>query len=120
VSTLRWERVHEPLLPRKAFMRRLAGNAAVGLIFVTASLAVGMIGFHGFEQMSWLDAFVNASMLLSGMGPLSMPQTVGGKLFAGCYALFSGLAVLLVAGLLFAPIIHRFLHHMHLRDSAGG
>ena len=114
---MHWERLHEPLLPRRAFVRRLAGNGAAGLTFVLASLALGMSGFHGFEHMSWLDAFVNASMLLSGMGPLAAPQTVDGKLFAGCYALFSGLAVLLVAGLLFAPVVHRFLHRIHLRDN---
>lgn len=104
----------KPLLPPQLFFRRLLASVAVGLGLIIVSLAVGMAGYHGFEELSWLDAFVNASMILSGMGPLLSPVTTGGKLFAGLYALYSGLAVLVIAGVIFAPVAHRFLHRFHL------
>ncbi len=83
---------------------------------VALSLFVGMAGYHYFESLAWLDAFANAAMILSGMGPLAQPQTAGGKLFAGLYALYSGLAVVMIAGITFAPIVHRFMHQMHLEE----
>lgn len=73
-----------------------------------------MCGYHWFEDMPWVDAFVNAAMILSGMGPLGPLQTWGGKLFAGCYALYSGLAVIVTAGVMLAPIVHRVVHRFHL------
>ena len=81
---------------------------------VLVSLAIGMAGYHGYEGLPWIDAFLNASMILSGMGPLLQPATTGGKLFAGFYALYSGLAVLLIAGVIFGPVVHRFLHRFHI------
>ena len=78
-----------------------------------------MSGYHFFENLPWLDAFVNAAMILSGMGPLANPQTAGGKLFAGCYALYSGLVLILVAGVVFAPVVHRFLHRFHVEEAEG-
>ena len=72
-----------------------------------------MLGYHRLFAIPWIDAFVNASMILSGMGPLAVPETTGAKLFAGVYALFSGLAVLAIAGVIFAPAIHRLLHYLH-------
>lgn len=110
----RLETRFHPLAPRDVFVRRLIGSTSLGLAVVTVSLAAGMAGYHGFEGLSWIDAFVNAAMILSGMGPLMQPVTTGGKLFAGFYALYSGLAVIFVAGLMFAPIVHRFMHRFHL------
>jgi hypothetical protein len=78
------------------------------------ALAVGMCGYHGFEAMPWVDSFCNASMILSGMGPMGELKTEGGKIFAGCYALFSGLAFIVVVGVILAPVVHRFLHKFHL------
>lgn len=104
----------KPLAPPQIFFRRLLASIAVGVGLIVVSLAVGMAGYHGYEGLSWLDAFVNASMILSGMGPLLSPVTTGGKLFAGFYALYSGLAVLVIAGVIFAPVAHRFLHRFHL------
>jgi len=104
----------KPLPPRDVFFRRLIASAAVGLGLVAVSLAVGMAGYHGYEGLPWIDAFLNASMILSGMGPLLSPVTTGGKLFAGFYALYSGLAVLVIAGVIFAPVVHRFLHRFHM------
>jgi hypothetical protein len=104
----------KPLLPREIFFRRLLVSASAGLGLVAVSLAVGMAGYHGYEGLPWIDAFVNASMILSGMGPLMSPVTTAGKLFAGIYALYSGLAVLVIAGVIFAPVVHRFLHRFHM------
>ncbi len=110
---MHFEHRHEPLVPLSRFLRRLASSFAIGLGLVAVSLAVGMLGYRRLFALSWIDAFVNASMILSGMGPLAIPQTTGAKLFAGGYALFSGLAVLAIAGIIFAPAIHRFLHYLH-------
>jgi hypothetical protein len=104
----------KPLPPPEVFARRLLASTAVGLALVIASLAVGMAGYHGYEGLPWIDAFLNASMILSGMGPLMQPATTGGKLFAGIYALYSGLAVLVIAGVIFGPVVHRFLHRFHI------
>ena len=106
-----------PLLPWTAFLRRLAVSAALGLLLILMSLAVGMAGYHYFESLAWIDAFANAAMILSGMGPLAQPQTNAGKLFAGLYALYSGLAVVMIAGITFAPAVHRFLHQLHLETN---
>jgi hypothetical protein len=103
-----------PLLPRRAFYFRLAQSAGVGFLMVLVFLGIGMMGYHFFEGMPWIDAFANAAMILSGMGPLTTLQTSSGKLFAGCYALFSGLAFILIIGFVFAPVVHRFLHKFHL------
>lgn len=101
------------------FILHLTRNSFFGLIFIVLALFVGMLGYHGFEKMSWIDAFVNASMILSGMGPLSPLQTSGGKIFAGCYALFSGLAFIAIMAIIFAPIIHHFFKRIHLEVSRG-
>jgi len=106
----------KPLAPPRVFARRLLASASVGLALVIASLAVGMAGYHGYEGLPWIDAFLNASMILSGMGPLLQPATTGGKIFAGVYALYSGLAVLVIAGVIFGPVVHRFLHRFHLES----
>src|SRR5690242_13759277 len=111
-----YERRTQPLLPRRVFYRRLSRGALMGATIISASLLIGMAGYHYFEKLSWLDAFTNASMILSGMGPLAPIQTTPGKLFAGCYALFSGIAFISSIGVVFAPIYHRFLHKFHLES----
>jgi hypothetical protein len=88
----------------------------IGAAIILASLAIGMAGYHYFEKLPWIDAFTNASMILSGMGPLAPIQTKAGKLFAGCYALFSGIAFISSIGVVFAPIYHRFLHKFHIES----
>jgi hypothetical protein len=109
-----FEHRSDPLLPRREFFGRLMRCAVAGAGIVAASLFIGMFGYHALEGFSWLDAFVNASMLLGGMGPVDPVHTTGGKLFAGFYALYCGFAVLAIAGIIFAPIVHRFLHRFHL------
>ena len=111
-----YERRHHSLLPWPAFRRRLAVNMMIGLVITFGSLVAGMAGYWGFEGFGLVQSFLNASMILSGMGPVDEMLTTGGKVFAGFYALYSGLAVLAVAGLLFAPLIHRLLHHFHAAD----
>jgi len=109
-----------PLLPRRVFYRRLARNAVMGIAVLAFSLGIGMAGYHAFEHQPWLDAFLNAAMILSGMGPVATLQTVAGKLFAGCYAIYSGIALISIMGIIFAPVVHRFLHRFHLEDEGRG
>jgi hypothetical protein len=111
---LRFESMHQPLASRRSFAKRIARNGAVAIALVGLSLAIGMAGYRYFEGMTWIDAFVNAAMILSGMGPLGPLTTWGGKLFAGLYAIYSGLALILVTGIVFAPVVHRMLHRFHL------
>lgn len=114
-----FEHRSSPLIPWPRFLRRLANSALLGVLLIASSLFLGVVGYHCFENMSWIDAFANAAMILSGMGPLVPLQTDGGKIFAGLYALFSGLALLGVAGVIFAPVLHRFLHRFHRDEKAG-
>lgn len=101
----------------QAFFIHLIRNMFIGIIFIMIAMMIGMMGYHSFEHMSWVDAFVNAAMILSGMGPLSPLTTTGGKIFAGCYALFSGLAFIVLISVMFAPFIHRFFKKIHLENS---
>ena len=91
----------------------MAAHFAVASGFVAVSLVIGMAGYARYEHLSWRDAFLNAAMLLGGMGPVESPQSDGGKLFAGFYALYSGLVFLVVAAILIAPAVHRMLHKFH-------
>lgn len=109
-----FEKRQQPLASRKKFALRLLRNIVFGLIFLVVGLFIGMVGYRYTEGMSWVDAFVNASMILSGMGPLGTLATNGGKIFAGFYALFSGLAFIFIVGVILAPIVHRFFHKFHL------
>ena len=109
-----FEHHQEPLLRKPAYHRRLLRHSGMALLVVIASLSIGILGYHCCEGLGWLDSFVNASMILSGMGPVNELHQTAGKVFAGCYALFSGVAFILIAGILFAPVVHRFLHKFHL------
>ena len=109
-----FEQRTEPLLSRRAFLLREARFGAVALSLILGSLIAGILGYHYFESLSWIDALVNASMILGGMGPVNELKTTAGKLFASFYALYSGIIFLVIAGLFFAPILHRILHSFHL------
>lgn len=113
-----FEHVSKPLIPKRAFRRRLVSASILVALLVAVSLAMGMLGYHWLESMTWLDAFLSASMLLSGMGPVGAPVTAGGKLFAGMYALYSGFVALICAAVLAAPVLHRFLHRFHIEEGA--
>src|SRR5206468_9181257 len=104
-----YERRGDPIASRARFTARMARHVAAALAFAGVSLFIGMAGYVYFEQLSWLDAFVDASMLLGGMGPVHTPETPAGKLFAGLYALYSGLVFLVTAGVVLAPVLHRAL-----------
>jgi hypothetical protein len=110
---LDYEARHQPLLPRSKFLARLGRSFALASALIAVSLVGGMAGYHCFEGMPWIDAFANASMILSGMGPLATLQTSAGKLFAGCYALYSGLLLIAATRIMFGPIVHRLLHRFH-------
>lgn len=109
-----FERRHQPVIPPEKFVVRLVHSGIVALVLIAISLLVGMIGYRTFEGLSWIDAFLNSAMLMGGMGPVNNPVTDGGKLFAGFYALYCGLAVIFVAGVILAPIAHRILHRFHV------
>ncbi len=111
-----YERHGERVLPTRAFVWRVARHTGVAALLVSASLFVGMLGYVRFESLSWLDAFLNAAMLLGGMGPVETPRTPGGKLFAGLYALYAGMVFLVVAGVLLVPVVHRVLHTFHWKQ----
>jgi len=113
---LHFEHKRQPLASRKMFAKRLAGSFTLSLALIMLSLLGGMAGYHHFEAMPWIDAFVNAAMILSGMGPIGTLQTWNGKAFAGMYALYSGLVLILAMGIVIAPIVHRVLHRFNLED----
>ncbi|HJR13432.1 MAG TPA: hypothetical protein VJ833_05995 [Rhodanobacteraceae bacterium] len=107
----------EPLLPWRLFLLRRVGKTLVATTAIIAvSLILGILGYHLTEGMGWLNAFLNASMILGGMGPVDTLHTAAGKLFAGFYALYSGLVLVGTAGLLLAPFMHRLLHRFHLEN----
>lgn len=100
------------------FIFHLVRTISIGIFLILLALIFGMSGYHHFEHMTWTDAFINASMILSGMGPLTPLVTQGGKIFAGIYALFSGLAFIVIIALIFSPIIHLFFRKIHLESHA--
>ena len=112
-----YERFARRLASRDVYRRRLVGAGRVGLALIAISLAIGIAGYAITEHLSLLDAFLNASMILSGMGPIHEPKTVAGKLFAGLYALYSGFAVLAIAAFMFSPVVHRLFHRFHIADT---
>lgn len=114
-----YEHRSQPLLSRRLFVRRLVRHWLIALLTIFISLAAGITGYHVLERLPWIDSLLNAAMILGGMGPVNELHTTGGKIFASCYALFSGIIFLVVAGTLMAPLVHRFLHQLHL-DRTGG
>jgi hypothetical protein len=109
-----FEHKADKLLPRREYLHRLARSVAVGLGLIAVSLAVGMVGYHTIAGLAWIDAFLDSAMILGGMGPVSTLQGNAAKLFAGCYALYCGIALLSTAGIILAPVVHRSLHKFHL------
>lgn len=111
---LLYEHRSDPLLSRAQFARRVLAHGGLALIIIAMSLAIGVVGYHVLNGMSWVDSLLNASMILGGMGPVDAMTSDAAKVFASLYALFSGIVFLAVAGVLFAPIFHRLLHRLHM------
>ena len=114
MSLFQFEHHKAPLLPRDEFVGRLLRNAGIATAMIVLSLGLGMVGYHAFVHVDWTDSFLNASMILTGMGEITPLDTAAGKIFAGFYALFSGVAFLTIIGVLVAPVVHRFMHRFHL------
>jgi hypothetical protein len=108
-----YESRNHPPLGRKEFMFRMLNHVAAAAGLLVFSIIAGMVGYRGFEHLSVNDAFLNACMLLGGMGPVNIPLTAAGKIFAGLFALYSGLVFIVTAALIFTPVIHRLLHKFH-------
>ena len=102
------------------FVGRLALSLVAASLVIGLSLGAGIWGYCTFEGMSLIDGFLNAAMILSGMGPVAQLNTPAGKIFAGCYALYSGLALVATTGIILAPVVHRLLHHFHIEDEKDG
>jgi hypothetical protein len=108
-----YETRRNPPLSQRHFALRLARHFAFAALLLVLSLALGMAGYEHYENLPWRDAFLNAAMLLGGMGPVNNPVTPAGKLFAGVYALYAGLVFIITAGIILAPVLHRMLHIFH-------
>lgn len=104
----------QKLLPRREFVHRLGWSLAAGSGLIAFSLSIGMLGYHFLGGLAWIDAYLDAAMILSGMGPLSPLHSPAAKLFAGGYAIYCGIALLATTGVILAPVIHRSLHKFHL------
>ncbi len=111
-----FEKKTDRLLPIPKFLWRMAAWLLISLLVILAALGVGVIGYHHIVGLSWVDSLLNASMILTGMGPLAPMPTTPAKLFASAYALFSGVVFLSAVGVLLSPLFHRLLHAFHLDD----
>ncbi len=113
---MRYERRSDRLLPFRQFLIRVLRHIALAVLILILSMGIGVWGYATFEHMTLIDALLNASMILGGMGPVTPLHTPAGKLFASFYALYSAFILLTVAGVVFAPVAHRLLHYFHLAE----
>ena len=111
-----FESRRQPLIGSAGFLRRMLFGLAATLVLIGVSLMIGMAGYQYFEGMGTVDAYLNASMILGGMGPVGTLQTTGGKIFAATYALYCGVTLIVTTGIILAPIVHRVLHSFHIDD----
>jgi hypothetical protein len=111
-----YEHRKQPLLSTAKFLERVARHWLAGFGVLAVGLGIGIFGYHYIAGMSWIDSLLNASMILGGMGPVDSLPTNGAKIFASCYALFSGLAFIGIVSVLLAPFVHRLLHHVHAEE----
>lgn len=113
-----FEHKHQPLAPKRVFFRRVANNIAIASIILAICLLIGIVGYHITASASWIDSLHNASMILSGMGPVIEIKSNAGKIFSSFYALFSGVVFITNIGVILAPLIHRIFHKFHLEQDA--
>jgi hypothetical protein len=111
-----FERKHQKIAPFSVFMIRLVRFIGIAILLILLSLCIGIAGYHWIAGLNWVDSLLNASMILGGMGPVDVLTTVGAKIFASLYALFSGLVFIAVMGIVFSPIVHRMLHKLQIDD----
>jgi len=111
-----FEHKSQPLLSRSAFAKRLLLALVLAMSMLAVWLLLGMIGYHALAGLDWVDSFLNASMIVGGMGPVDLLTSPSAKLFAGIYAILSGVMFLSIFGVLIAPVFHRFLHRFHMDD----
>lgn len=114
-----FEHISLPVITRRAFAGRIMRWALLNLMLLSSSLLIGVLGYRYFEQMTWIDALLNASMIFGGMGEIDVLHTTGGKLFASCYAIYSGIFLVVCGGLLLVPLFHRVLHRFHADGDDG-
>jgi hypothetical protein len=117
LTVTRFERRGQPVASRRKFLIRMLMAIGLWIVLTMVGLAIGIAGYAAFEGMSFVDAYVNAAMILSGMGPLGELKTTGGKIFAGSYAILSGLIIVIATGFVLAPIFHRILHRFHVETT---
>jgi hypothetical protein len=118
LSVTGFEHRQQPVISRRGFLARMLIAIGLWMILTVAGLAIGIAGYARFEGMSFVDAYVNAAMILSGMGPMGELKTTAGKIFAGSYAIFSGLIIVIATGFILAPIFHRVLHRFHVENKS--
>ena len=111
-----FEHKHQKLAPVTVFVRRLVGYIGIAVLLILSALFIGVAGYHWIAGLGWVDALLNASMILGGMGPVNTLTNAGAKIFASAYALFSGLVFIAVMGIVLSPIAHRMLHKFHVED----
>ncbi len=112
-----FERSNQKIITRRQFANRMAKAVGIWFGLTAFGLAIGITGYMLSEGMPLVDAFLNAAMILSGMGPVGELHTEAGKIFAGCYAIFSGLIIVIATGFVLSPIFHRVLHHFHVEKT---
>jgi uncharacterized membrane protein len=115
-----YEKYSQPIISRRAFAIRVGRQALWALLFIAVSLAIGMAGYAYFGHLAPVDAFLNAAMILGGMGPVDPLHDDAAKVFAGLYAIYCGVVFLVIAGLILAPFLHRVLHRLHIDTSGDG
>lgn len=118
MADMSFEHRNKPLLPKKLFFFRVSRCLLFAITLILFSLGIGVAGYHYVNQLPWIDALVNASMILTGMGPVDPLRNNAAKIFASVYAIFSGVAFLSIVAVFLSPIVHRFLHKLHI-DEAG-
>jgi hypothetical protein len=111
-----FEHKNQPLLSRDQYLLRVVRYVAYSSLLISGSLAIGILGYHYFNYLSWIDSLLNASMILSGMGPTNALTNTTAKIFASFYSIFSGVVFLSTVAVFLSPIVHRFLHRLHLDE----
>lgn len=113
-----YEHKRKPLISTHAFLARVARHILVASALIATSLLIGTMGYHRLDHLNWIDSFLNASMILGGMGPVDQLRTDSAKLFASFYALYAGFVLLISVGIIIAPVFHRLLHKFHLEQKS--